>query len=89
MMDSETSPIEGIAHNGDSVGPVDIRLGENADGTSHVYLTTDGTSHVIRDNEHVQRFNTGTRSIADYVNDDGDPFSTPAGHLADATRVAA
>jgi hypothetical protein len=44
-----------------------IPLGEDTDGASHVYRTTDETIHVVQDGERVQRFSLGTRTVDDYV----------------------
>ena len=47
--------------------PAYIELGDDTDGASHVYRTTDETIHVVQDGERVQRFSLGTRTVDDYV----------------------
>jgi hypothetical protein len=42
-------------------------LGDDTDGASHVYRTTDETIHVVQDGERVQRFSLGARTVDDYV----------------------
>ena len=67
MKNSNPNPVEGIAHNRNGVRPAYIRLGENTDGASHVYRTTDETIHVVQDGERVEKFVLGSRSVDDYV----------------------
>lgn len=47
--------------------PAYIELGDDTDGASHVYRTTDETIHVVQDSERVQRFSLGARTVDDYV----------------------
>jgi len=47
--------------------PAYIELGDDTDGASHVYRTTDETIHVFQDGQRVQKFVLNGRSVDDYV----------------------
>lgn len=47
--------------------PTYIQLGQDTDGASHVYRTTDETIHVVQDCERVKKFVLDSRTVDDYV----------------------
>lgn len=44
-----------------------LELGDDTDGASHVYRTTDETIHVVHDGDRVQRFDLNETSVDTYV----------------------
>lgn len=44
-----------------------IELGDDSDGASHVYRTTDETIHVVQDGKRIQKFVLDTCTVDDYV----------------------
>ena len=57
MKNSNADSIEGIARYRNGVRPDDIVLGEDTEGTSHVYRTFDETILIVQNGELIQRFN--------------------------------
>ena len=47
--------------------PAYIELGDDSDGASHVYRTTDESIHVVQNGQRVQYFVLNGRSVDDYV----------------------
>ncbi|ELZ96638.1 hypothetical protein [Haloferax sulfurifontis] len=47
--------------------PAYIELGDDTDGASHVYRTTDESIHVVQNGERIQKFVLNGRSVDDYV----------------------
>jgi hypothetical protein len=47
--------------------PAYIELGDDTDGASHVYRTTDETIHVVQNGQRIQKFVLNGRSVDDYV----------------------
>lgn len=47
--------------------PAYIKLGDDTDGASHVYRTTDETIHVVQNGQRIQKFVLNGRSVDGYV----------------------
>ncbi|ELY53996.1 hypothetical protein [Natronolimnohabitans innermongolicus] len=67
MKKSDPNPIEGIARNYNAPRPTYIELGDNTEGASHVYRTSDGTIHVVPDGLLIQKCVLNVHFVDDYV----------------------